>query len=311
MLASWALARPSQLRPQFDPEKFDSDGSLLDKTALNQQRVPHVSQEFLALPLSVRRCAFEKSHGQFGEELLMMPYLFMITGGRPGTYVEIGALDGIKYANTLALEHCLGWHGLLIEGNRKNCKALGKYMAYRPNSRRECSAVCDKEIGVVNFTKAGSEYAGMPETMDKSFVDQWGVYMGSDTVQVPCTRMGNLMARGERPMQEVDFLSLDVEGAEEFVLKASPISSFKMMVVETGAGAGKGGRDGEDVDDKRSRILGMLLEAGFVKPTFGPLAVDNRIENNEVFIRHDVDRQLAARLGHGAGLQIIPEHSKQ
>ena len=159
------------------------------------------------------------------------------------------------------------------------------------NSRRECSAVCDEENGVVNFTKAGNEFAGMPETMDDSFKDKWGVYMGNDTVQVPCTRMANLMARGELAMQGVDFLSLDVEGAEEFVLKASPISSFKMMVVETGAGEGKGGRDGEDVDTKRSRILGMLFEAGFVKPTSGPLAADNRIENNEVFIREDVDRQ--------------------
>ena len=126
----------------------------------------------------------------------------------------------------------------------------------------------------------------MPETMDDSFKDKWGVYMGNDTVQVSCTRMANLMARGELDMQEADFLSLDVEGAEGFVLKASPISSFKMMVVETGAGEGKGGRDGEDVDTKRSRILGMLFEAGFVKPTSGPLAADNRIENNEVFIRN-------------------------
>ena len=97
-------------------------------------------------------------------------------------------------------------------------------------------------------------------------------------------------------MQEVDFLSLDVEGAEEFVLKASPVSSFKMILVETGAGEGKGGRDGDDVDDKRSRILGMLFEAGFIEPTFGTLATDNRIENNEVFIRRDVDTQLAAQL---------------
>lgn len=294
LAASCAL---SQLRPQPDPGQFNPDGSLLDKTELNQQRVPKVSREFLALNEAVRGCAFEKSHSQFGEEILLLPYLHMITGGRSGTYVEIGALDGIKYANTLALEHCLDWHGLLIEGNPTNCEALGTHMAYRPNSWRECSAVCDEENGVVNFTKAGSEFAGMPATMDDSFKDEWSAYINyNDTVQVSCTRMGNLMARGGRDMQEVDFLSLDVEGAEEFVLKASPVSSFKMILVETGAGEGKGGRDGDDVDDKRSRILGMLFEAGFIEPTFGTLATDNRIENNEVFIRRDVDTQLAAQL---------------
>ena len=32
--------------------------------------------------------------------------------------------------------------------------------------------------------------------------------------------MQNLMMKDERNMEEADFLSLDVEGAEEFVLKA-------------------------------------------------------------------------------------------
>ena len=55
--------------------------------------------------------------------------------------VEIGALDGLLYSNTLMLEKCLGWRGLLIEGNPTNAAKLLR--AGRLNSVLETKAVCN------------------------------------------------------------------------------------------------------------------------------------------------------------------------
>ena len=40
-------------------------------------------------------------------------------GARPfrgGTFLELGAFDGWKESNTLHLETCLGWRGILVDG---------------------------------------------------------------------------------------------------------------------------------------------------------------------------------------------------
>ena len=94
-------------------------------------------------------------------------------------------------------------------------------------------------------------------------------------------------------MEQADFLSLDVEGGEEFVLKASNLRDFKLMLVETGADIAKYDRLSADAVSKRQRILAMLKEAGFVKPTDGPLAAVSTIFSNEVFVRTDVARLLS------------------
>ena len=65
------------------------------------------------------RCALaslqapHSAHSQNGEDILLLPTLLRLTRGRPGTFVELGALDGIQYSNTRILEACYGWRGLV------------------------------------------------------------------------------------------------------------------------------------------------------------------------------------------------------
>jgi hypothetical protein len=59
---------------------------------------------------------------QYGEDVLAWEIL-----GRPlnGTYIEIGANDGVTYSVSYALE-CMGWRGLLVEAHpdlAEECRA--------------------------------------------------------------------------------------------------------------------------------------------------------------------------------------------
>ena len=65
-------------------------------------------------------CATLASHSQWGEDQALLPLLLAASSGRPGRFVELGALDGLTFSNTLMLEDCFNFTGLLIEANPAN-----------------------------------------------------------------------------------------------------------------------------------------------------------------------------------------------
>eukprot|EP00966_Prymnesium_polylepis_P007031 162106-Prymnesium_polylepis.1 len=93
-------------------------------------------------------CVFRHSQSQHGEDFLLLPTLLQAAGGRPGIFVELGAFDGITFSNTVALERCFNWTGVLIEGSPSNFERL------RQSGRQASmlhSAVCNG-TGSVPFT---------------------------------------------------------------------------------------------------------------------------------------------------------------
>ena len=56
-------------------------------------------------------CTARNSRSQWSEERLLLPDLLAAAEGRPGVFIELGALDGLSGSNTLALERCFNWTG--------------------------------------------------------------------------------------------------------------------------------------------------------------------------------------------------------
>jgi hypothetical protein len=65
-----------------------------------------------------------RSLSQQGEERSLIHSVFCDVCTDRRTYLEIGALDGLKYSNTYVLEHEYNWRGLLIEGLPQNAQGL-------------------------------------------------------------------------------------------------------------------------------------------------------------------------------------------
>jgi len=57
-------------------------------------------------------CVFSESRSQFREDLLMLPMLLHVADNKPGTFVELGAFDGVDSSNSIMLERCFGWTGV-------------------------------------------------------------------------------------------------------------------------------------------------------------------------------------------------------
>ena len=185
-------------------------------------------------------CVLRNSVSQFREDLILLPELLMVAGGRPGTFVELGAFDGINASNTLVLERCFNWTGLLIEANPVNFEALQTRSGRR--STMIHSAVCTP-AGVVQMTVNGGAKA--------SQFGQWR----KETVEVPCQPLTRIMEAAGLP--KAHFFSLDVEGAEDKVLKASNPAAFSLILVEA---------LGNDVA-KDERVEGLITRAGLQRAT--------------------------------------------
>ena len=126
-----------------------------------------------------------------------------------GTFVEIGALDGVTYSNSLFFEKALGWKSLLVEANPKNAKALKRT---RPDAHTVHAAMCPgKEV---RFQGAGA-VGGVVDTMSAAHKNSW--ISAKDVIEtVPCRQWGPLFE--EYNIEHIDIFVIDVEGGEFFVL---------------------------------------------------------------------------------------------
>jgi FkbM family methyltransferase len=141
------------------------------------------------------------------------------TGVAPGVFVEMGALDGILFSNSMLFEHCLGWSGLLIEGQPANAKHL---LVNRPCTKKVAEAVCAKGgDGFVSMSlQEGTAY-------DLSVRE--GAQASVQSVKVPCRPLSEILA--EHSITRINFFSLDVEGAELKVLQTFDWSKVKIDVL--------------------------------------------------------------------------------
>lgn len=176
------------------------------------------------------------AHSQEGEDLQLLHRFFSHDGVplRDGFYIEMGALNGWYLSNSLLYERCLGWHGLLMEGNPSNFRVL---KTLRPTAITLQRAVCAKET-IVNFTLSGSAVSGIPELMHdrhkQIFASRHGA--GHPTVPVRCGPLAEYFEM--LGITHANLFSLDVEGAELVALKSIDWSRFSVdvLMVETDGG---------------------------------------------------------------------------
>jgi len=156
----------------------------------------------------------------------IFPCIFLLdllnaAGGTPGTFVELGALDGVTFSNTLMLEACWGWRGLLVEADPAN---YGLLVQSGRRASMVHSAVCAAGQGHVNITTGAGAMNGSPTSKT---VQHFAHFIDTTSyTAVPCRRLDELMAEAGLPAR-VNFLSLDVEGAERDAIASIEQSRFQ------------------------------------------------------------------------------------
>eukprot|EP00985_Skeletonema_marinoi_P000209 scaffold60_cov137-Skeletonema_marinoi.AAC.8 len=144
----------------------------------------------------------------------------------PGTYVEIGAFDGMRESNSRFFEMCLGWEGLLVEGQPGNYRGV---LRDRPFAHKMSFAPsCDAEYERVNKTV---QFANYPMT-NSGLKGHAKTYDAKPHVDVPCGPftpvLEDIFAFSNK---RINFFSLDVEGSENLVLKTIDFSKVMIDVI--------------------------------------------------------------------------------
>ena len=196
---------------------------------------PHRSPCFMMpssqwLPRQQRKHRAASCSGSLGEEGFALHRFF---GGRNGavrhggSFLELGAYDGWMESNTLHLEQCLGWRGVLIEGHPTHASWL---RGNRPAAISLGVAICPQR-GHVNFTVRPGTTAGIPSLMDRGVRSRFRLGT-TQTAPVPCGPLGDWLAM--LSMRSVDLFVLDVQGAELLVLSSLRWAdiSIGVLVVE-------------------------------------------------------------------------------
>lgn len=127
-----------------------------------------------------------------------------------GFFIELGAMDGRMYSNTLFFESQLNWKGVLIEPTEQ----FKKLIQNRPNCHNFNFAVSETE-GEVEFLGSGA-LGGMLNTMPDCHRIGWKLDL-QPKYKVKSMPISKIISNLDIDL--VDLFSIDVEGGEIEVLK--------------------------------------------------------------------------------------------
>jgi len=155
-----------------------------------------------------------------------------------GTYIELGALDGILYSNTKFFEDTLQWSGILIEPHPNKFMLLKEN---RPNNFLFNKLVsCHTEpLEFRYFVDNHAAVSGIESTLSDH---HFNIYFDSsnnemkncpqDKIVLTPTTLSEIIK--ETKLTHIDLLSLDVEGHEYEVLTSWDFSiPIDVILIET------------------------------------------------------------------------------
>lgn len=147
----------------------------------------------------------------------------LLKGKRNGYFVDLAANDATVLSNTYSLEQKFGWTGLCVEPNP---------MYWANLTYRDCEVVAaivgDQRMEEVYFRFDNGDHGGI--TGDK--FDNSARFKRNAEPKYTVT-LKEILQRFNAP-KHIDYLSLDVEGAEEFIMKNFPLNDYtiSLMTVE-------------------------------------------------------------------------------
>jgi hypothetical protein len=147
----------------------------------------------------------------------------LFQGKRDGYFVDLAANDAVRISNTYALETNFGWRGICLEPNPMYWPSL----AYR-----KCDVVAavvgQKSMEEIQF-KYPNRAGPQGGIVGKDFDNKEASKFGEDHPRYTATLL-DIFERFDTP-NVIDYLSLDIEGAEDLVMQGFPFERYRINVL--------------------------------------------------------------------------------
>jgi len=212
-----------QLTPDMmRSERYNENGLIF---TYDVQLIDYIRREITQpSPAEVRRLhrPHRKDRSQFGQSKFVDQ---LLAGLRGGFFIECGAADGETYSNSLFFELERNWTGILIEANPVFYRGIlnKKRHAY---VLQACLST-ERRPMKLHMQPAGV-LGGLVNTMHRSHLTFIGRRKRSE-ITVNCFPLNAIMTAIN--VTHVDYLSLDVEGAELEILRTIEWTQLKIDVI--------------------------------------------------------------------------------
>ena len=169
---------------------------------------------------------------QWGEDKFLSRY-FLNVPAADGSFLELGACDGVSFSNTKYFEDVLGYgRGVLVEPVPA---MFSRIATHRPRCAAVCAAMTSpaRAGGALEFV-GDCETAGAVATMGEAHAARW--HAGATPFKVPARTLRDVLVDDAATRRDyLDFFSLDVEGHEVDVLEGFPwdVVPVGVLLVET------------------------------------------------------------------------------
>ena len=205
-----------------------------------------------------------KFYSQQDEDKYIIQYLLK-DKINDGTYLEIGGCDGILCSNTKTLEDFFGFKGILIEPQKHFFDNLKKNRSNKNNELHNCavSNSNDLEIEFIGYNGEG----GIVNYLNTDLNNY-----NFSSYKVKNRKMKDILI--ESKYNYIDFMIIDVEGAELEVLKSIDFN-FPIFCIIIEAHSN---------EQEKNKIFGdFLSKNGFT--------YKERLRGNEVWLNHNYFRK--------------------
>ena len=219
---------------------------------------------------------------QNGEDYLL--WKLFAEQEEPGFFVEVGALDGLRFSNTYSFEQ-KGWRGICIEAHPEYVELLREN---RPGSKCVFAAIGDFDGEVSFYMNKRGSLSTLDPSLELVFQDRFGGYFsGFEETQIPMKTLNTVLEQLDAPVP-LDIVSIDVEGAEMRVLEGFDLAHFRprVMVIEA-------------IDNLRESDLDLYLERyGYYKSRV--------LGENGIYCRSQSDARMLSNTNGNVQLSVYP-----
>lgn len=153
-----------------------------------------------------------KRYSQHDEELVIRHFF---QDRREGVFLDVGCAWPIRNSTTFYLERHLDWSGIAVDALDVHAFAWSRN---RPQSRFFNYAVSDQSGGTIKFYLGGGVSSMFKEHTVKRLQKE------PDSIEVELITLNDLLERAG--IDKIDFMSMDIEGAEPLALAGFDIERY-------------------------------------------------------------------------------------
>lgn len=249
---AWAGWRPTNYRALLERgSQLQAMSHALHARATYARRMGNASTSGLDLFMDFYEDHANLSRSQHAQDIFVMFATGMKRGGR---FLEIGGGDGVSLSNSIALNNSLGWKGVIVEPDPTQYRLCRAFRACESTKVVKAAASPKGTYGEMTLHRAGvlSALSG---------------FEGADGHQNVRALSGRVSRVRTIPLMDLlvnlpplDYLSLDIEGAELEVLASVNWAAVRLPSILTVEHNG--------IDEKKRAISDLVAGLGYLE--FGP-----------------------------------------